>query len=66
MTTHPAVQNAAMALLCGWDPLVYLRASGVERLVADKVLETANRYRIEELETQAKLIAHHLARVFAG
>lgn len=66
MTAHPAVQAAAEALLCGWDPLAYLRAAGVERLTADAVLATAARYRREEMDTFAKAIAAHLSQIFAG
>jgi hypothetical protein len=66
MTAHPAVQNAAEALLCGWDPLDYLRASGVERLVADAVLRQAAESRREEMDMFARAIAGHLGQLFAG
>lgn len=58
------MQNATEALLCGWDPLDYLRAGGVERLVADAVLEQAARLRREEMDTFARAIAGHLGQMF--
>jgi hypothetical protein len=46
--------------------MVYLRAGGTERLVADAVLVTAARERREEMDTFAKAIAAHLSQIFAG
>jgi hypothetical protein len=60
------VEAAAVALLCGWDPMAYLRARGTERLIADAVLRTANRLRNEEMEHNAKLIGGYVAQAFAG
>jgi hypothetical protein len=58
------VQNAVEALLCGWDPMTYLRADGVERLVADAVLQRAAELRREEMDTFARAIAGHLGQMF--
>jgi hypothetical protein len=60
------VANAVEALLCGWDPMDYLRAGGTERLVADAVLREAARLRREEMDTFARAIAGHLGQMFAG
>ena len=46
--------------------MAYLRAGGTERLVADAVLQAANRLRVEEMEHNAKLIAAYLSQAFAG
>lgn len=36
-----AVQEGALALECGWDPIRYLDLEGVERLVARAILQEA-------------------------
>lgn len=43
---RPLIQEAALALELGWDPIAYLGHEGVERLVARAVLQ-------EALETKA-------------
>lgn len=34
-----AVQDGALALECGWDPIRYLSLEGVERLVGKEILQ---------------------------
>jgi hypothetical protein len=46
--------------------MTYLRADGVERLVADAVLQRAAELRREEMDTFARAIAGHLGQMFAG
>lgn len=36
-----AVQDGALALECGWDPIRFLDLEGVERLVAKEILQEA-------------------------
>lgn len=61
MTGHPAVEAAAVALLMGWDPLVFLRAEGVSREVAAAVLQVAQRLRDQERGNLAEAIGYHCA-----
>lgn len=60
MTGHPAVEAAAVALLCGWDPIAYARPSGVERIFADAVLQRAAELRAEEMGRQIEAIGQHV------
>ena len=73
MTGHPVIEQAAVALLCGWDPLRYLSFSGQERLIADLILKRAAHLRTEELQRLVEAVGAHtgnrvgeiLARAFA-
>jgi hypothetical protein len=49
-----------VALLCGWDPIVYADADGVERAFADAVLERAARMRAEEMRAVVEAIGAHV------
>jgi hypothetical protein len=60
MTGHPAVEAAAVALLCGWSPLDYARASGLDRIFADAVLQRAAELRSEEISRQVEAIGQHV------
>ena len=63
-----------MALLCGWDPVAYLRHDGVERAVADAVLERAASLRAQEMQRVAEVTGSYagsrcgevLAQAFRG
>lgn len=63
MMGHPAVEAAAVALLLGWDPLVFLKAEGIDREVAVAVLRVAQKLRGEELGRLAEAVGHHTAAV---
>lgn len=62
------MQNAASALLIGWDPIQYLRLAGTERVVADAVLRVAVEKYAEDRTNLAESIgaacANALARSF--
>lgn len=60
MSGHPVVEAAAVALLCGWDPLAYADASGVRRLFADAVLARAAKLRAEEMAAMAEAVGAHV------
>jgi hypothetical protein len=60
MTGHPAVEAAAVALLCGWDPWSTPAHAGVERIFADAVLQRAAELRAEEMSRQVEAIGHHV------
>ena len=68
MTGHPAVEAAAVALLLGWDPLVFLHAEGIDREAAAAVLNAAQKLRVQERSNLAEAIGHHcgaaLAQIF--
>jgi hypothetical protein len=74
MRGHPVIEQAAVALLCGMDPLRYLAADGVARVAADLVLERAAKLRSEEMRSLVEAVGAHvgnrvgeiLARAFKG
>ena len=50
-----------MALLCGWDPISFLRLSGDEQTVAVEVLRHAQAMRVTEMAGQAKAVGYYAA-----
>lgn len=65
-----AVQDGALALECGWDPISYLSLEGVERLVAKEVLQEAVERRADREKHHWKnmqaAVQNGVARAFGG
>lgn len=60
MTAHPLVENAAAALVHGWDPIRYADLDDVERAFADSVLVSAAKLRSEEQIAYAQAIGAYV------
>lgn len=65
-----AVQDGALALEVGWDPINYLSLEGVERLVAKEILQEAAERRAEREKHHWKnmqaSVQNGVARAFGG
>ena len=65
-----AVQDGALALDCGWDPIRYLSLTGVERLVAREVIQEALELRASREKARWKnmeaVVQNGVARAFGG
>lgn len=64
------VQDGALALECGWDPIRYLSLEGVEQLVGREILQEAaerkasrERDRLKNLQV---VVQNGVARAFGG
>lgn len=66
MTSHPAIQNAALALTLGWDPIKYLSTEGVERIAAEVILGEAMEVHAKNMEAQARFIVVELGKMLSG
>lgn len=65
MTGDPAVEAAAVAALCGIDPLGYALATGVNRLFVDAVLARVAVLRAEEMARMAEAIGTYAGNAVA-
>lgn len=65
-----AVQDGALALECGWDPIKYLSLEGVERLVGTEILREAADRRAERDRQHWKnmqaVVQNGVARAFGS
>lgn len=65
-----AVQDGALALETGWDPISYLGLEGVERLVAKEILQEAAERKAERDKHHWKnmqaAVQNGVARAFGG
>ena len=71
MTRGPlraAIQEGALALKHGWDPLHYLDLSHEDRLVAKEILQLAADNKAEEMQaffkSMANVVQNGVARAF--
>lgn len=65
-----AVQDGALALECGWDPISYLNLEGVERLMAREILQEAAERRADRDKHHWKnmqaTVQNGVAKAFGG
>ena len=65
-----AVQDGALALECGWDPINYLSLEGVERLVAREILQEAAERRADREKNHWKnmqaTVQNGVVKAFGG
>lgn len=65
-----AVQDGALALENGWDPIHYLSLEGVERLVGKAVLQAAAERKVERdqhfWKNMQAAVQNGVARAFGG